>query len=313
MSSSKPLTQTNQNTHHPLLWHLVALFIVVVWGSTLASTKVLLASMSPAQIMLYRAIMAYGLLWVMSPRFRTWHSLHTELLYIGAGLCGITLYFLTENTALIYTYSSNVALLVTASPLFTVLIASFVLKTHAFNQRVFWACIMALVGVALVIYSQAPKHPHQSVTTNFGNDLLGNGLAIVSGLVWAFFGFLMAKMNDGLNPIVRMRKIFFYGIVTTAIYMGLVGEAFVNVKALQSVNLANLGFLGGIASALCFVLWNRANHYLGVVKTSLYIYFIPLVAVILGVVWLGEPVTLMTLIGGVMIAGAVFLANFKRQ
>lgn len=287
-----------------VFWHFLALFVVIVWGTTLASTKVLLADMSPIQILLYRSLFAYGLLFAMSPRLRTFSSVKNEVLYFLSGLCGITLYFLLENTALLYTYSSNAALLVTASPLFTVLIASFIIKTHTFSKLLLIACVMALVGVALVLANQP---------MNLTNGMLGNILAILSGLAWSLFGFANSAIKDELSPMVRMRKVFLYGIITASLYMLVTGEAFINLHAFTPINLANLLFLGGIASALCFVLWTNANKHLGVVKTSLYIYFIPFIAVLLGVVLLGETITISTILGGILIALAVFLANYKKS
>ena len=260
--------------------------------------------MSPIQILLYRSVFAYGLLFAMSPRLQTFSSVKNEVLYFLSGLCGITLYFLLENTALLYTYSSNAALLVTASPLFTVLIASFIIKTHAFSKLLLIACVMALVGVALVLANQP-----MSLT----NGMLGNILALLSGLAWSLFGFANSAIKDELNPMVRMRKVFLYGIITASLYMLVTGEAFINLHAFTPINLANLLFLGGIASALCFVLWTNANKHLGVVKTSLYIYFIPFIAVLLGVVLLGETITISTIFGGILIALAVFLANYKKS
>lgn len=43
--------------------------------------------------------------------------------------------------------------------------------------------------------------------------------------------------------------------------------------------LANLLFLGLGASALCFVTWNLAVGILGAVKTSVYIYIVPVITV----------------------------------
>ena len=91
------------------------------------------------------------------------------------------------------------------------------------------------------------------------------------------------------------------------------GEAFINLHAFTPINLANLLFLGGIASALCFVLWTNANKHLGVVKTSLSIYCIPLSAVLVGVVLLGERMSSSTMLGGILIALAVCLANYKKS
>lgn len=291
----------DKNTH--LYWHVLALFVVIVWGATLASTKYLLQTMLPMQILLYRCVFALGILLMMSPARLRWQGNRNEALYFIAGLCGITLYFLFENTALVYTYSSNAALLVTASPLFTVLIAGVIIKSHPFTLTLAFACLLALFGVGLVLANQP---------MDLSNGMLGNLLAMLAGLVWAFFGFAMQAIKDDLNPTVRMQKVFLYGMLTTALYMIATGQPLLNTSIITPFNLANLMFLGAIASALCFVLWTRANTYLGVVTTSLYIYFIPLVAVILGVLLLGEKLTILTIIGGVLIALAVFLANYNK-
>lgn len=304
MKIASSLTNPSEPVLAKILWHGVALFVVIVWGSTFASTRILLNSLTPEQILLYRSLIALVLLLLLARPRLVWRSVKTELLYLIAGICGITLYFIFENVALLYTYSSNAALLVTASPLFTVLIASFVFKTQAFNQRILVACLLALLGVGMVLANQS---------LSLSQGLFGNLLALLAGLVWAFYNFAMEKVDDALSPILRTQKVFFYGIITTAVYMLVTGKHFVNQAALEPLNLANLGFLGVIASALCYVLWNRANHHLGVVQTSLYLYFMPLVAVVLGVWLLAEHITWMTVMGGLLITLAVVLANAKKN
>ena len=61
--------------------------------------------------------------------------------------------------------------------------------------------------------------------------------------------------------------------------------------------LGNIIFLGLGASALCFVTWNVAVKILGAVKTSIYIYIVPVVTVVTSVIILNEQITLMSLIG----------------
>lgn len=82
-------------------------------------------------------------------------------------------------------------------------------------------------------------------------------------------------------------------------------------------NLANILFLGFGASALCFVTWNLAVKLLGPVKTSVYIYMVPVITVVTSVIILHEHITLPAILGiGLTIAG-LFLSesrlNFKRQ
>lgn len=49
---------------------------------------------------------------------------------------------------------------------------------------------------------------------------------------------------------------------------------------LNPINLGNLLFLGLGASAMCFVTWNFAVKVLGAVRTSSYIYLVPVITVV---------------------------------
>ena len=63
------------------------------------------------------------------------------------------------------------------------------------------------------------------------------------------------------------------------------------MSLIKLVNLANILFLGLCASALCFVSWNVAVRLLGAIRTSAYIYLIPVVTVATSVIVLHEPLT----------------------
>lgn len=59
----------------------------------------------------------------------------------------------------------------------------------------------------------------------------------------------------------------------------------------------NLIYLGLGASALCFVTWNYAVGTLGAVKTSVYIYIVPVITAVASVIVLKEEITWMAAIG----------------
>lgn len=69
-------------------------------------------------------------------------------------------------------------------------------------------------------------------------------------------------------------------------------------------------FLGLIASAVCFITWNTACSFLGTNKTTVYIYAIPVVTVIVSVVVLEEKITLPLCTGCILtIAGLMISEN----
>lgn len=106
------------------LGYFFALFTVVVWGTTFIASKQLLTAYTPARIMLMRFVLAYIALWMIRPRplKLPWRS---ELRFAALGLAGCSLYFLTENTALLHTTAANVSIIVSAAPIFTAILAHF--------------------------------------------------------------------------------------------------------------------------------------------------------------------------------------------
>lgn len=78
------------------------------------------------------------------------------------------------------------------------------------------------------------------------------------------------------------------------------------------IYLGNILFLGLGASALCFVTWNMAVKILGAVKTSIYIYIVPVVTVVTSIIVLHEQITLMAFIGTVLTLIGLFLSQ-KRE
>ena len=77
----------------------------------------------------------------------------------------------------------------------------------------------------------------------------------------------------------------------------------------QPVIIANLLFLGLIASLLCFIAWNTAVKELGIVQTSNYIYFVPLVTLLTSAIVIDEHITLVALLGSVFILFGVYVAE----
>ena len=92
------------------LGHAAALMTILIWGTTFVSTKVLLRDFTPVTVLFTRFVIGYAFLWCLKPRFLPFSGWKKEFLFAGAGLTGVTLYFLLENIALTHTFASNVGL-----------------------------------------------------------------------------------------------------------------------------------------------------------------------------------------------------------
>ena len=82
------------------------------------------------------------------------------------------------------------------------------------------------------------------------------------------------------NMIICTRRIFFYGIALMIPALWVLPANMDWRLMAKPVNAINLLYLGLFASALCFLTWNRVVEILGAVKSSIYIYMVPVVAVV---------------------------------
>ena len=101
--------------------------------------------------------------------------------------------------------------------------------------------------------------------------------------------------------VIRVtRRIFLYGIVFMLPILAGQGFHVTAEEIFRPVNLFNLLFLGIVACALCFSMWNYATGALGAVKASVYIYLTPVVTTVTAALILGEPVTWAAVVGIVL-------------
>lgn len=77
------------------------------------------------------------------------------------------------------------------------------------------------------------------------------------------------------------------------------------------MNLLNILYLGAGASALCFVTWNFSVKKLGAVKTSIYIYLVPVITVIASALILHEQITVMSALGVLLTLVGLGISEMK--
>lgn len=271
------------NSRQRTLGHAAALVTILIWGTTFVSTKVLLRDFTPVTVLFTRFVIGYAFLWCLRPRLLPLSGWKKELLFAGAGLTGVTLYFLLENIALTYTFASNVGIIVAVVPFFTALLAHFLLKGEGFSRRFFLGFAAAFTGIFLIMANGAFV-----LELNPAGDVLALGAAFV----WAVYSILMKKIGvNTSNMIICTRRIFFYGIVLMIPALFVLPVNMDWHLMVKPVNALNLLYLGLFASALCFLSWNRVVEILGAVKSSVYIYMVPVVAVVASAIILGERLT----------------------
>lgn len=284
--------------------HLAALLTILIWGTTFISTKILLEDFQPVEILFFRFVMGYVILLAVYPHRLEKLSRQQEMTFIAAGFCGVCLYYLLENVALTYTMASNVGVIISVAPFLTAILAHLFMKSEEKLQMNFFiGFIVAMIGIMLISFngSQLKLNP------------LGDILAFAAAFVWACYSILTKKVSSfGLPVILTTRRTFFYGVLFMMPALFLFDFQLDMSRFTDMNNLLNILYLGIGASALCFATWNYAVKMLGAIKTSIYIYMVPVITVITSVLVLKEMATWISIVGTVLAVAGLFLSEYNR-
>lgn len=281
--------------------HIAAAITILIWGTTMVSTKVLLNDFKPIEILLLRFILGAISLVIVYPCRLKGTTFKQEGMLFLAGLLGVCMYYMLENVALAYSMASNVSVIISASPLFTALLGKLLLKGDESPKSAFYiGFVVAVCGIILIVFNGKKLELNP----------LGDILALFAAVCWAAYSLVVKKINSfGYNVILTTRRIFEYGLLCMTPILAFSELSFDMSKLCNSVNVLNLLFLGICASALCFVTWNTAIGILGPVKTTTYIYIIPVISVAASAVILHERITALAAAGMALIIAGLVLSG----
>lgn len=285
--------------------HIAAIFTVTIWSTTYISTKILLNSFHPVEIMVYRFVIGFlALLFIGRGSMRLKKKSH-ELLFALAGLCGITFYFTLQNIALTYTYASNAGVVISTAPIFTALISQALMRKETrLCVNFFVGFAVAIIGILLISFNG----------TRMELNPLGDLLNVCAAIIWGFYSVITKKIaNLGYNTLRSTRKIFFYGLLFMIPVLWWLNIDFSFAALTAPQNILNLLYLGIGASAVCFLTWNYAIKVLGAVKTSVYIYLEPAITVVTSMVILGEHITYLAVLGTILTMSGLVLSEKRSR
>jgi drug/metabolite transporter (DMT)-like permease len=281
---------------------VTALCVCAIWGETFVSTKIVLGEgLMPSDIFFYRFLLGYVCIWAFSYK-RLWaDNWQDELLLLVLGIMGGSLYFLTENMALMFSTASNVAILVGSTPLITAVLMALFYKDERMCTRQMVGSLLAFGGMALVILNgQVMLHLNPK----------GDILALCASLTWAFYSLIIKKLSRHYNALFITRKIFIYGLLSILPYLWTQSPLQTDLTILSKPTVwVNLLYLGVVASMFCFVAWNWTLKQLGTVRATNIIYLQSFFTMFFSYLILDERITLMAICGTATLILGMYMAG----
>ena len=276
-----------------------ALFLTlgVVWGIPYLLIKVALDELSPAQIVLARTAIAALILLPLAlaqgavrPVLRHWRWL---LVFAVVEIAIPWVFLGSAETRL---PSSTTGLLVAAVPLAGVALAFVTGHAERLTPVAWLGLGLGIVGVAALV----------------GFDVGGSDLGAVAAVGVVVVGYaagpaILSRPLQGLPGIGIMASAL---TVTALVYVPVVLLSDGVPTTVPSGNVvASVLTLGVVCTAAAFMLLFALVGEVGPVRATTITYLNPAVAVIAGAVVLGEPVTIWTVIGFVLVVTGSYLVN----
>jgi drug/metabolite transporter (DMT)-like permease len=272
-----------------------------IWGGMYVVSKVMLEVVPPFTLLGFRltlGFLALGLILSLR-RQKTLISREQVIqsLLVGVMGYGVSLGFQFTGTKL--STASNGALITSATPAFVLLFAVWMLGEKISTRRMA-ALAVSTLGVLAVI---DPRTVELSPSLFRGNLFL-----FLAGITWALYSVLVRKISLQTD-LLASSAVMLVGGLPSAVLLGVFELKMQGIGEITFGILGGILFLGIISTAVAMFLWNYAFSALPATQASLTFFAQPIVGALLGWLFLGEKITPLFLLGGVLIGIGILIST----
>jgi drug/metabolite transporter (DMT)-like permease len=279
--------------------------VVVFWGISFISIKIVLEVIDPILLGLFRYVLAVlfvlGVVVVKKISLRVTRK--DLLVFFLAGVFGIFLYSSLENTAMLYVSAQTAAIMTSLVPLMIIIGNTIVFKERFLYRYLFYVGL-SITGVLLVVLPD-------SATDTGTNNLLGVTLLFLSIVSWTGYALMTKKVIEKYNTIkvTALQSI----MALLAFFPSLFLRPFPVFSTFMFEHWAHLLFLGVVCSGVTYLLYVHSINRLGVAIPNIFLNFIPLVTVLANLVIFGITIGWIQIAGGLVVVITMTLLTMDRM
>lgn len=278
--------------------------VCAVWGGAFPSIKYLLNFFTPLQLVKYRYILAlpfFMILVLTREKGRIGEALgkHT-LAVVAASLFGVTGYNLSLAIGELEIPSGIASLIVNLSPVITLILAVFFLKEPLTYAKV-GGMILSLTGLFLLVHLGAAD------SASALRYYLYALITFMAPLSWAIYTVTGKSLTNRFDSFTVTGLTMTLGTIPFLFTLK-TGDLEV-IRAIPFKAWFFLFYLSYICTVAGYTIWVLALQSLPSSKVASFVYLIPVFSVIIGRVFLDEPITVQIVVGAALLLSGVYVVN----
>jgi len=284
--------------------YLEALFAVVVWGGSFIATKIAVGQISPNTVVWLRFAMGIPLiLFAVVLRKQFAFPKGNEWWYFALlGFLGISFHQWLQSNGLQTAQATTTAWIISTSPAFIAALGWLALKEKlTLHQSL--GIGLAMLGVLAVV---SKGDWDALMVGNIGTR--GDFLILISSVNWAVFS-ILSRYGLKTHPSTQMTfwvMILGWGFTSIAFAAG---GNYAEIQQLDVRGWAAIIYLGIFTTGLAYIAWFSALSQLPAAQTGAFLFIEPLTSMVVAANVLGEEITLVPVLGGVVILFGIWLVN----
>lgn len=300
-------------TSHRARAYFYLLLVSIIWGVATPVIKYTLGGISPLPFLTYRFSISAGLAVLAILFFERKHLKNIIANFWEAGIysfitttfaLGILFIGLEKTTVL------DAALITAVGPLVTAIAGVLFLK-EVITRREKLGIAIAFSGTLIAVFEPLFNGGLKDI------QLTGNFLVVFYIIIMSGSSVLSKRLvRKDVDPLTLTNFSFIIGFLTLLPFalsqtnLGELGTQVVNLQPNYHLGVWYMAILSGTAA---YALWVRGQKSIEISEAGLFAYLMPLFSTPLGVFWLGEKITTPFIVGGLLIATGVIIAEVKKK
>jgi len=281
-------------------------FVILTWGSSFIFIKYGLQDMPPITFAAYRFLLASSILLVsllISGKYKmVLKFTKREVLSVAIlGIVNVFFYYIFEFYGLQHVPAGQASVIINTDPIIVTVLGAIFLG-EAITKRKVAGLVLGYTGVTLVVIATNP--------TLSGS--IWNIVVLGSAFSWAVGSLLAKKIAYNMDSYLMTATSVPFGTILL-FAAAIITEGIFPINRISSLGWTSLIFLGVVSSVMTFFVWYEVLHEIEASTACITLLLVPVVTTILGVIFLYEFYTEISVLGIALTLIGVYLTQNRNS